>query len=90
MEERVRSVVAWWDRCCGGGGGGLSLEVDGWMEWTRSANQAFTISLRDPEGELIIIIRGIYFIQVRKLIFEWIRASKSNTWKWKTAGSQTQ
>lgn len=35
------SVEDWCDRCCGG----FSLEADGWMLWTRSANQAFTISL---------------------------------------------
>lgn len=40
-EEKMVSMEDWWARCCGG----LSLEVDGWMEWTRSANQAFTISL---------------------------------------------
>lgn len=47
VEERVRSVEGWWARCCCGGE--FSLEVDGWMEWTRSANQAFTISLRKPQ-----------------------------------------
>lgn len=53
VDERVRSAEAWWARCCCGEG--LSLEADGWMEWTRSANQAFTISLWKPEGELRII-----------------------------------
>ena len=40
-EGVVESVEDCWARCCRG----LSLEADGWMEWTRSANQAFTISL---------------------------------------------
>lgn len=40
-EGAVESAEDWWARCCGG----FSLEADGWMEWTRSANQAFTISL---------------------------------------------
>lgn len=50
VEERVSSVEGWWARCCCGGE--FSLEVDGWMEWTRSANQAFTISLRKPQENL--------------------------------------
>lgn len=50
VEERVRSVEDWWARCCCGGE--FSLEVDGWMEWTRSANQAFTISLQKPQENL--------------------------------------
>lgn len=57
------------------------MEVDGWMEWTRSANQAFTISLRKPERELVIIRAGIDFLQralqVRKMISESITADKS-------------
>lgn len=47
-EERARSVEGWWARCCEG----FSLEVDGWREWMRSANQAFTISLSNQRGHL--------------------------------------
>lgn len=34
------SMEDWWRRC-----GGVFSLVEGWMAWTRSANQAFTISL---------------------------------------------